>query len=165
MPPVKTTGFFFHMDVSKKLFVYFSTKINKEPDVPDIPKSEEIMEPIQKLDIAQSNSASNVSFNSDLMNLIITENRLQNTELRMAMMKMNEKVDKLLENQGENQNSKHQQKLEYSLEQNVKKVMNKLFKQLKSEIDPTKTYSGDEVIQLVAVCVKSSTESLLLTTK
>ena len=33
------------------------------------------------------------------MNMIITENRLQNTELRMAMMKMSEKVDKLLENQ------------------------------------------------------------------
>ena len=51
------------------------------------------------------------------------------------------------------------------MEQNVKKVMNKMFKQLKSEIDPTNTYSGDEVIQLVAVCIKSSTESLLQATK
>ena len=52
-----------------------------------------------------------------------------------------------------------------STEQNVKKAMNKMFKQLKSEIDPTNTYSGEEVIQLVAVCIKSSTESLLLATK
>ena len=40
------------------------------------------------------------------MNMIITENRLQNTELRMAMMKMSEKVDKLLENQSSNQSNK-----------------------------------------------------------
>ena len=40
------------------------------------------------------------------MNMIITENRLQNTELRMAMMKMSEKVDKLLENQNTNQSNR-----------------------------------------------------------
>ena len=40
------------------------------------------------------------------MNMIITENRLQNTELRMAMMKMSEKVDKLLENQSSDQSNK-----------------------------------------------------------
>ena len=39
------------------------------------------------------------------MNMIITENRLQNTELRMAMMKMSEKVDKLLENQSSDQSN------------------------------------------------------------
>ena len=84
-------------------------------------------------------------------------------ELRMAMMKMSDKVDKLLEkNQSQNQNSsENNNPSKQDLEQNVKKVMNKMFKQLKSEIDPTKTYSGDEVLQLVAVCVKSTTESLL----
>ena len=93
-------------------------------------------------------------------------------ELRMAMMKMSDKVDKLLEknqnqnqNQSQNQNSSENNKTsKQDLEQNVKKVMNKMFKQLKSEIDPTKTYSGDEVLQLVAVCVKSTTESLLMQT-
>ena len=82
-------------------------------------------------------------------------------------MKMSDKVDKLLEknqsqNQNQNQNfSENNKTSKQDLEQNVKKVMNKMFKQLKSEIDPTKTYSGDEVLQLVAVCVKSTTESLL----
>ena len=80
-------------------------------------------------------------------------------------MKMSDKVDKLLEkNQSQNQNqnsSENNKTSKKDLEQNVKKVMNKMFKQLKSEIDPTKTYSGDEVLQLVAVCVKSTTESLL----
>ena len=85
-------------------------------------------------------------------------------------MKMNDKVDKLLEknqsseNQNQNPNSISKSP-NADLEQNVKKVMNKMFKQLKSEIDPSKTYSGDEVLQLVAVCVKSTTESLLQTSK
>ena len=84
-------------------------------------------------------------------------------------MKMSDKVDKLLEknqsseNQTQNPSSKNKPSKQ-DLEQNVKKVMNKMFKQLKSEIDPTKTYSGDEVLELVAVCVKSTTESLLMQT-
>ena len=53
-----------------------------------------------------STNTTSLDFNSDLMNMIITENRLQNTELRMAMMKMSEKVDKLLENQNTNQSNR-----------------------------------------------------------
>ena len=73
---------------------------------------------------------------------------------------------KNLGNQNPSQNqTQNSQDTQHSIEQNVKKVMNKMFKQLKSEIEPTKTYSGEEVIQIVAVCVKSTTESLLLTNK
>ena len=39
-----------------------------------------------------------------------------------------------------------------------KKAMNKMFKQLKSEIDPNETYTGQEVVKLVASCVKNSIE-------
>ena len=47
--------------------------------------------------MTRTSSVPSTDFNAELMNLIITENRLQNTELRLAMMKMNEKVDKLVE--------------------------------------------------------------------
>ena len=64
-----------------------------EKDVPDVPKYEQKVEPIQKVEPAiqkvepvfqnqdppPPTNNSSVGFNSDLMNLIITENRLQNT--------------------------------------------------------------------------------------
>ena len=58
-----------------------------EKDVPDVPKYEQKVEPaIQKVEPVFQNqdpppptNNSSVGFNSDLMNLIITENRLQNT--------------------------------------------------------------------------------------
>ena len=64
-----------------------------QKDAPDAPKSEQKVEPIQKVepsvqkvepavqkqDPPAPTNNSSVGFNSDLMNLIITENRLQNT--------------------------------------------------------------------------------------
>ena len=65
-----------------------------QKDAPDAPKSEQKVEPIrkaessvqkvlepavQKQDPSPPTNNSSVGFNSDLMNLIITENRLQNT--------------------------------------------------------------------------------------
>ena len=64
-----------------------------EKDFPDATKSEQKVEPIQKVepsvqkvelavqkqDPPPPTNNSSVGFNSDLMNLIITENRLQNT--------------------------------------------------------------------------------------
>ena len=62
-----------------------------QKDAPDAPKSEQKVEPIQKVEpsvqevepaVQKQDSpapTNNVGFNSDLMNLIITENRLQNT--------------------------------------------------------------------------------------
>ena len=95
----------------------------KPQEVPDAPKSrynhayintEQKVEQIQNTEPIQTQSESfttnstntSLDFNSDLMNMIITENRLQNTELRMAMMKMSEKVDKLLENQNTNRSNR-----------------------------------------------------------
>ena len=92
---------------------------------------------------------------SDLINLIITENRLQNTEMRMSMMKMNERLDQLLAKREE----------PTSPGPDLKRTMNKMFKQLKSEINPDQTYTGQEVIDIFAACVKSSTEWLLQTNK
>merc|ERR1712194_141649 len=95
-----------------------------EKNLPDATLPEQKVEPIQKVepsvqkvepafqkqDPPPPTNNSSVGFNPDLMNLIITENRLQNTELRMAMMKMSDKVDKLLEkNQTQNQNPNQNQ--------------------------------------------------------
>ena len=91
----------------------------------------------------------------DVINMIITENRLQNTELRLSVMKMNDKLDSLLsEQQRQNLSASNNS----NNEENIKKAMNKMFKQLKSEIDPNETYTGQEVVKLVATCVKNSIE-------
>ena len=91
----------------------------------------------------------------DVINMIITENRLQNTELRLSVMKMNDKLDSLLsEQQRQNLSASNNS----NNEENIKKAMNKMFKQLKSEIDPNETYTGQEVVKLVASCVKNSIE-------
>ena len=120
-------------DLPKKI----EEEVEKLPEKP-IEKSEEIENPPKKVE------------NPDLVNLIITENRLQNTEMRMSMMKMNEKLDLLLKNPKKSDSSAQ-----------IKKIMNKMFKQIKSEIDPSQNYTGQEVIELVAEKIKSSTESLL----
>ena len=100
---------------------FISEKSQEVPDAPKsrynhafintVPKVKQIQntEPIQRQNesfTTNSTNTTSLDFNSDLMNMIITENRLQNTELRMAMMKMSEKVDKLLENQSSNQSNK-----------------------------------------------------------
>ena len=95
------------------------------------------------------------SMDQTMINMIITENRLQNTELRLSVMKMNDKLDSLLsEQQRQNLSASNNS----NNEENIKKAMNKMFKQLKSEIDPNETYTGQEVVKLVATCVKNSIE-------
>ena len=95
--------------------------------------------------------------NGDLLNMIMTENRLQNTELRLTVMKMNEKLDSILDEQRKSSSTKDQQNSN-SNDEVVKRAMNRMFKQLKSVIEPNETYSGQEVIKLVANCVKNSIE-------
>ena len=92
----------------------------------------------------------------DVINMIITENRLQNTELRLSVMKMNDKLDSLISEQ--QRHSLSAASNNSNNEENIKKAMNKMFKQLKSEIDPNETYTGQEVVKLVASCVKNSIE-------
>ena len=90
--------------------------------------------------------------------MIITENRLQNTELRMTVMKMNDKLDSLLMMEQRSKNSNPIPAARDLDDEHIKKAMNKMFKQLKSVIDPNETYTGQEVVKLVATCVKSSME-------
>ena len=103
------------------------------------------------------NPVSKPVLSGDVINMIITENRLQNTELRLSVMKMNDKLDSLLLEQQRNINSLSASNNSNN-EENIKKAMNKMFKQLKSVIDPNETYTGQEVVKLVATCVKNSIE-------
>lgn len=93
-------------------------------------------------------------FSSDLVSLIIAENRLQNTEMRMALTKLNEKLDKLTLPSSS-----------IDVDAQIKKVMNKMFRQLRSQINVEQTYQGHEVLQIVANCLKSSSEYILRNTK
>ena len=103
----------------------------------------------------------------DLVNMIITENRLQNTELRMSMMKISEKMDSLLLEYERKNPTSHANLQDSSskdsapAEVNVKKAMNRLYKVLKNRIEPTKTYNGEEVLDILVESIKSSTESVL----
>ena len=106
--------------------------------------------------LTDRNPATKPVLSGDLINMIITENRLQNTELRLSVMKMNDKLDSLISEQ--QRHSLSAASNNSNNEENIKKAMNKMFKQLKSEIDPNETYTGQEVVKLVATCVKNSIE-------
>ena len=105
--------------------------------------------------------------NSDLASMILAENRLQNTEMRMSMLKLTEKVDNLLEMQrkasmnrnlnGHTEEKSKQKNIDLS-DQVLKRVMNKLFKQIKSDVNLEENYAGNEVIEKVANCIKKITE-------
>ena len=111
----------------------------------------------EKYSVEHQNPVAKPVLSGDVINMIITENRLQNTELRLSVMKMNDKLDSLLLEQQRNISSLSASNNSTN-EENIKKAMNKMFKQLKSVIDPNETYTGQEVVKLVATCVKNSIE-------
>ena len=111
----------------------------------------------EKYSMELQNPVAKPVLSGDVINMIITENRLQNTELRLSVMKMNDKLDSLLLEQQRNIISLSASNNSNN-EENIKKAMNKMFKQLKSVIDPNETYTGQEVVKLVATCVKNSIE-------
>ena len=130
-----------------------------ESEVPDEKSVENVTEKSVEMSEISSTKYFEKSTSGDLLNMIITENRLQNTELRMTVMKMNDKLDSLLMMEQRSKNSNPIPTAARNLDdEHIKKAMNKMFKQLKSVIDPNETYTGQEVVKLVATCVKSSME-------
>jgi hypothetical protein len=128
----------------------------------------------------RGDQSSQPSANVDLVSMIITENRLQNTELRMSMMKMSDKMDLIL---ASGLSKKEHSNLDLDLDNvelkkqikeqkirqdemvqvQVRKVMNKVFKQLKSRMIQDgleKSYTGQEVLDLLASNIKSTTDQL-----
>ena len=69
------------------------------------------------------------------------------------MMKMNEKMDQIL--------ALSDPPPPKETKPDFRRVMNRTFKQLKSEVNPEQSYTGQEVIDIFAACIKSSTESMI----
>ena len=97
---------------------------------------------------------------TDMIHMLMSEFRLQNTEMRISMLKLHDKIDQM----GIPKPSEKSVVVDHPVdhaEVQIKKAMNRLYKHIKTEIRPSEEYNGQDILDLVASCIKSTTESIL----
>ena len=93
----------------------------------------------------------------EMLHMLMSEVRLQNTEMRLSMMKIHDKLDQMAK---PTHNSISANTIDPDVQ--FKKAMNRLFKLIKSEIHSNEDYNGQDVLNIVATAIKSTTESILV---
>ena len=103
---------------------------------------------------------------TDMIHMLMSEFRLQNTEMRISMLKLHDKIDQMgIAAAKTSEKSVVPAVVDHPAvdhsEVQIKKAMNRLYKHIKTEIRPSEEYKGQDILDLVASCIKSTTESIL----